>query len=237
MYRVAVVVFNRGLARGHNHSDRPDEGKPMQSPELPGWFLDLPHTGDEVLLLMAREAHCQAARDELTRRYWHTFPTNLRRWLRGYRLTPWELDDAHQQAFFWIQEAVRAFDPRQLSLPRGCSFHTFMQRVFRSRLADFLRSLRRNKKRFRLVAESDHWPKRLREQDLASDGHRDELRFQVDQALRLLDPSARALWQELSDGKRLRDLPQVLGVSYRTLKRRWRSLREQLISAFRRLKQ
>jgi RNA polymerase sigma factor (sigma-70 family) len=203
-----------------------------------GWFLDLLHTCDEVLLLLAREAQCQPARDELTSRYWHTFHTTLPRWVRGDRLTPWDLDDAHQQAFFWIQEAVRAFDPGQLSPPRGSSFHTFLRRVFRSRLADFLRSLRRNKNRFRLVAEPGDWPKGLlREQDLAPAGHRDELRLQLDQALRQLDPSARALWQALSDGKRLCDLPQLLGVSYRTLKRRWRKLREQLILAFRHLKE
>jgi hypothetical protein len=59
----------------------------------------------------------------------------------------------------------------------------------------------------------------------------------LDQALRLLDPSDRALWHALSDGKRLRDLPHILGVSYRTLKRRWRTLREQLILAFRHLKE
>jgi hypothetical protein len=59
----------------------------------------------------------------------------------------------------------------------------------------------------------------------------------LEQALRRLDPSARALWQALSDGQRLRDLPHVLGVSYRTLKRRWRHLREQLILAFRRPKE
>jgi RNA polymerase sigma factor (sigma-70 family) len=210
----------------------------MQSPDVQGWFLDLPHTCDEVLLLLAREAHCQPARDELTSRYWHKFQTNLPRWVRGYRLTCWDLDDVHQQAFFWIQEAVRAFDPGQLSLPRGSRFPTFLHRVVRSRLADFLRSLRRNNNRFRLVAEPDHGPKRLRrEQDLASAGHRDELQLQLDQALRLLDPSARALWQALSDGKRLCDLPQRLGVSYRTLKRRWRNLREQLILAFRRPKE
>ena len=34
------------------------------------------------------------------------------------------------------------------------------------------------------------------------------------------------------EGKRLRDLPQVLGVSYRTVKRRWRDLREKLALAF-----
>jgi DNA-directed RNA polymerase specialized sigma24 family protein len=133
---------------------------------------------------------------------------------------------------------VRAFDPGQLSLPRGSSFHTFLHRVVRSRLADFLRSLRRNKKRFRLVAEPGDWPKGLlRERDLAPAGHRDELQLHLERALRLLDPSARALWQALSDGKRLCDLPQRLGVSYRTLKRRWRNLREQLILAFRHLKE
>src|SRR5262249_13174299 len=214
------------------------DGEPMRSPEMQGWLLDLPHTCDEVLLLLAREAHCQPARDELTRRYWQTFPTTLPRWVRARRLTPWELDDAHQQAFFWIQEAVRAFDPGQLALPRGSTFHTFLRRVVRSRLADFLRSLRRNKSRCHLVGESDHWPERLlREQVPVSAGHREELQLRLDRALRLLDPSARALWHALSDGKRLCDLPQLLGVSYRTLKRRWRNLREQLILAFRDLKE
>jgi RNA polymerase sigma factor (sigma-70 family) len=166
------------------------------------------------------------------------FQATLPRWVRGHRLTPWDLDDVHQQAFFWIQEAVRAFDPGQLSLPRGSSFHTFLHRVVRSRLADFLRSLRRTKNRLRLVAEPDHGPERLlRDQNLASAGHRDELQRQLDRALRRLDPSARALWQALSDGQRLRDLPKRLGVSYRTLKRRWRHLREHLILAFRRLEE
>ena len=210
----------------------------MRSPEAQGWFLDLPHTCDEVLLLLAREAQCQPARDELTCRYWHMFQATLPRWVRGYRLTYWELDDIHQQAFFWIQEAVRAFDPGQLSLPRGSSFPTFLQRVVRSRLADYVRSLRRTKNRVRLVAEPGQWPKRrLRDQDLASAGHREARQLQLDQALRVLDPSARALWQALSDGKRLCDLPKRLGVSYRTLKRRWRKLREHLLLAFLRLKE
>jgi RNA polymerase sigma factor (sigma-70 family) len=175
-----------------------------------GWFLDLPHTSDEVLLLLAREAHCQAARDELTCRYWHLFKTNLPRWVQGSRLTSWEREDAHQQAFFWIQEAVRAFDPGQWFLPQGSGFQTFLKRIFRLRLADFLRSLRRNRKHFRLVQEPDHWPKRLRrEHNLASAGHREELHRHLEQALRQLDAPARALWQELSDGKRLGTFPTV----------------------------
>ena len=201
----------------------------MRNPEEHGWFLDLPHTCDEVLLLLAREAHCQPARDELTCRYWHLFRANLSRWVRGYCLTSWEREDAHQEAFFWIQEAIRAFDSGQLSLPQGSSFQTFMNRVYRLRLADFLRSLHRNNKYFRPVEALDDWPIGvLRVHNLASGGDREELQHRLEEALRELDPSARALWHELSQGKRLRDLPHVLGVSYRTLKRRWRSLREQV---------
>ena len=210
----------------------------MRGPGVQGWSLDLPNTCDEVLLLLAREAHCQPARDELTCRYWHLFKTDLPRWARSHRLTFWELEDAHQQAFFWIQEAVRAFNPTQLSLPQGSSFQTFLKRVVRLRLSDFLRSLRRNKKRFRPVEDPDGWPQTLlREKDLTSDGHQEELHLHLEKTLSLLDPPTRALWQELSKGKRLGDLPKLLGVSYRTLKRRWRNLREQLILAFRRLKE
>jgi RNA polymerase sigma factor (sigma-70 family) len=201
----------------------------MRNADEHGWFLDLPHTCDEVLLLLAREAHCQPARDELTCRYWQLFQASLSLWVRGYRLTSWDREDVQQEAFFWIQEAIRAFDSAQLSLPQGSSFRTFMKRVFRLRLADFLRSVHRNQKYVRPVRKLDEWPQRLlRDHNLASSGHGEELQLRLEQALRQLDPSARALWHELSQGKRLRDLPHVLGVSYRALKRRWRSLREQI---------
>jgi hypothetical protein len=57
----------------------------------------------------------------------------------------------------------------------------------------------------------------------------------LEKAATLLDPNARVLWNQLRQGKRLRDLPQVLGVTYRTLKRHWRKLREQLTWALRHL--
>jgi hypothetical protein len=61
------------------------------------------------------------------------------------------------------------------------------------------------------------------------------VKLQLEQAMNLLAPELRALWNELRQGKRLRDLPEVLGVTYRTVKRRWRKLREQLIRALRHL--
>jgi RNA polymerase sigma factor (sigma-70 family) len=166
------------------------------------------------------------------------FKTNLPRWVRRRHLTSWETEDAHQQAFFWIQEAMRAFDAVQLSLPHGSSFQTFLKRIFRLRLADFLRSLRRDRRRFRPALESDDWASNAPGGNLlASEGPQEERRLQLEKALSLLDCASRALWHELSQGKRLCDLAHVLGLSYRTLKRRWRKLREQLLQAFCHLKE
>jgi len=207
----------------------------MRASKEKGWFLDLAHTSDEVLLLFAQQARSQPARDELTCRHWRQLKTGLVRFAVRVRLTSWELDDAHQQAFFWIQEAIRAFDPRQLFLPQGSSFQTFLDRIIQLRLLDFCRSLNRRRKRFRLTGEQDHWPTdALVEKPLAFFCHGEEPRLQLDRTVSLLDPQARALWNELCQGKRLRDLPQLLRVSYRTLKRRWRQLREQLIRALHR---
>jgi DNA-directed RNA polymerase specialized sigma24 family protein len=200
-----------------------------------GWFLDLANTSDEVLLLLAREAASVPARDELTCRYWHQFGRSVRGSHVGKRLTAWEQEDAQQQAFFWIQEAILVYDLTQLSIAQGSSFRTFLQRVFRARLADFRRSLGRRKKRFCALTEPDHWLADLPRDTLYQ--RTESLGGQLAEALTLLDPPARALWNALLQGKRLCDLPAVLAVSYRTVKRRWRKLRLQLMSAFCRIAQ
>ena len=91
----------------------------MTVPKEQGWFFDLPRTCDEVLLLFAREASSQPARDELTCRHWNQFKARLPRYGIRLALTLWDLEDAQQQAFFWIQEAIRAFDTTQWFVPRG----------------------------------------------------------------------------------------------------------------------
>jgi hypothetical protein len=92
--------------------------------------------------------------------------------------------------------------------------------------------LYRRKKRFQLAGGQCNWLSgTLLEEAPLFAVPKDELHLQLDKALSLLDPQARALWKELRQGKRLRDLSPVLGVSYRTLKRRWRTLREQLSAA------
>ena len=202
-----------------------------------GWFLDLHHTCDEVLVLFAREAGCRAARDELTCRYWGKLRARLIRCEPCRGLGPWDLEDAQQQAFFWIQEAIRAFNPVQLFLLRGSSFQTFLNRVFRLRLLDFCRSLRRRATRFRLVGEQSNWPDTfLADEKFDLSGYGRELHLQLANAATQLDPDVRVLWNQVRQGKRLGDLPEVLGVTYRTVKRRWRKLREQITQALRLLR-
>jgi DNA-directed RNA polymerase specialized sigma24 family protein len=191
----------------------------MQGPRT-GWFLDARNTCDEVLLLLAREADCQPARDELTCRYWCRFKINLRRWAMPAGLVSGELEDAQQEAFFWIQQAIRCFDAVQLSRPGGASFQTFLKGVFRVRLRDFFRSVYRRNRRFRLSGDPERWPQSSLTNDTRDSPERlRELSRQVAVVVADLDHQARALWDELCRGKCLRDLPQILGVSYRTVKR------------------
>jgi DNA-directed RNA polymerase specialized sigma24 family protein len=200
----------------------------MSTSPCKGWFLDLQNTCDEVLLLFAREAQSQPARSELTCRCWQGFKASLH-YCDNHELTAWDIEDAQQQSFFWIQEAIASFDPHQLCHPRGSSFRTFLKRVIRLRVADFARSLRRSRKRFHAVGEVEHSLEDvLPRSRIASLGSNENLDLELEFALRHMDPLGRALWNEVRQGKRLCDLPQVLGISYRTVKRRWRSLRSQL---------
>ena len=192
-----------------------------------GWFLDLHHTCDEVLVLFAREAGCRAARDQLTYRCWGKLRARLIRCGPCRGLGPWDLEDAQQQAFFWIQEAICAFDLK------GSSFQTFLGRILGLRLMDFCRSMHRRNRRFRLSGDQERWPQSSLTNDTRDSPERPrELSRHVAVVVAALDHQARALWDELCEGKRLRDLPQILGVSYRTVKRRWRVLRDKLASVF-----
>ena len=86
------------------------------------------------------------------------------------------------------------------------------------------------------VGEPGDWPDTLlAEGNFGFSGNEPELHLRLEKAVTQLDPDARVLWTQLRLGKRLRDLPEVLGVTYRTVKRRWRKLREQLIQVLRQL--
>jgi RNA polymerase sigma factor (sigma-70 family) len=196
-----------------------------------GWLLDLAQTSDEVLLLLAREARHQAAGDELTCRYWQYFRTTLGRRSAQYGLNEWDCEDAQQQAYFWIQEALRAYDFGQLSLPTGSSFRTFLHCIVQRRLTDFCRSLQRRRQRQCSTVLSERWWEAFPVRQPPPADEYEQPLFHLLRALNSLNLSDRGLWNELCQGKRLGEVAKTLGVSYRTVKRRWRRLRQRLASS------
>jgi hypothetical protein len=116
----------------------------------PNWMLDLNATSDEVLLLFAREAKLRVAAEELTCRCWQKLKARLPALVARDPLSHWDLEDALQQAYFWIQEAIARYDSGQLRLPHGSSFATFLHRT----RTVFKRSASRVSFSARLVTES-----------------------------------------------------------------------------------
>jgi hypothetical protein len=93
--------------------------------------------------------------------------------------------------------------------------------------------MHRRNRRFRLSGDQERWPQSSLTNDTQDSPDRSlELPRHLAVVVAALDHQTHALWNELCAGKRLRDLPQVLGISYRTVKRRWRDLREKLALAF-----
>ncbi len=115
----------------------------MSEPAAKGYVLDLPNTCDEVLVFLAREAVRVAARDELISRYWPKVTKAISFLARKkYHFTR-DVEDAQQEAYLWIEEAIRAYDALQLGQPRGSSFRTFFRRVLQFKLAHHVRGQQR----------------------------------------------------------------------------------------------
>src|SRR4051794_13386424 len=102
-----------------------------------GFDLDLAVMEDEALVVLAEECEYGPARDELIVRYDHQIDRLLGWLARSYRLSNADLEDAHQNAIFWVVEAIQKYDTEQIGKVRGCSFRSFVSRVLVSRFKDF----------------------------------------------------------------------------------------------------
>ncbi len=87
------------------------------------FIFDLPPTVDEVVVLMAQAGIPGAANESVVR---FLTPTHelIQRLGHNKDLHPEDIDDAKQEAYFWIQEAIAKYDPWQMMKPDGCSFGT-----------------------------------------------------------------------------------------------------------------
>jgi RNA polymerase sigma factor (sigma-70 family) len=151
---------------------------------------------------------------------------------RSYRLTQADLEDARQNAVFWVVEAITKYDTEQIGKVRGCSFRSFVHRVLMSRFKDFTKHLRRVECHYdrstecavEEIAQADG----DEQEDPALIAEEKESNNRLQLTLSSLDSESCRLWQLLADGTSLRQIAASLDVSYDSIKRRRRKLIEQL---------
>jgi RNA polymerase sigma factor (sigma-70 family) len=201
--------------------------------------LDLSRMGDEALVILAQECAFRPATDELVRRYFERMSQLIARKARGLGLAS-DLPDAQQNAVFAMLEAIASYHTLEVAKPRGCRFRTFLGMVVLARFGDFVRQLRRLQRPCCGLHEAGErpavcqgWCPGSREGDPVEALARREAMARLHQALEDLDEALRGLWQELADGKRMRQIAREQGVSYERLKRQRRRLLARLAALLR----
>jgi RNA polymerase sigma factor (sigma-70 family) len=213
--------------------------RPHQSARQHLWYdLDMAGLEDEQLVVLVQECGSVPARDELISRC-----NDLKDWLilrRAARSGLQEADrmDAQQDAVLWTLEAIREYNTGQQVMPRGCRFRSFLYHVLLARFIDLLRRQRRRQARLRLGGDAfgslSSPPAPQRDGSPAGPGswggepqrgmERDELMARLQQELDRLGGRARALWDLLVRGMRLREIAATLDLSYDAAKRQRRKL-------------
>src|SRR3954462_1382676 len=177
--------------------------------KMRGFDLDLAVMEDEALVVLAEECEYGPARDELIVRY-DSQIDRLIGWLaHSYRLSHADLEDARQNAVFWIIEAIKKYDTEQMGKVRGCSFRSFVHRVLMSRFKDFTKHLRRVECHYDrstecAVEEISQADGNDEPEDPAVIAEEKESITRLQVPLSSLDNESSRLWQLLADGTSLR---------------------------------
>ena len=194
------------------------------------WFdLDLALMEDEALVVLAKEGEYGPARDELIVRY-DGQTRRLIHWLAHCRhYGHADVEDALQNALFWFVEAVDKYDTNQIGKLNGCSFRTFFYRVVTARFKDFTKHLRRIEGHYDRSTRCSHegflpGDTGRNPEDPAIVAETRDSMNRLQEKLRNLSEDSCYLWQLLSEGKSLRQIAELLGVSYDSAKRRRRKL-------------
>jgi RNA polymerase sigma factor (sigma-70 family) len=211
-------------------------------PTRKAYDLDLSRMGDEELVVLAQECGYLPAANELILRYHEWKDRLIAQKARRTRLTAADVQDAQQNAFFALREAINRYDTEAFVRPNGCSFRTFLRLVITSRFQDFVKHCGRTERHFdRHASDTGALETGTGEGDLRG-GRRNglgsdlndpaaavewqEALSRLEQALARLGEEARRMWELLATGMRVQALAKELGVSYDTAKR----LRQRLLA-------
>jgi RNA polymerase sigma factor (sigma-70 family) len=219
-------------------------------PTAPGngrkYDLDLSRIGDEELVVLAQECGYLAAAHALIARHLSWVNGLIARKARHTRLGAADVEDARQEAVFWILEGIAGYHTLELARPKGCRFRTFLYRLVGYRFLDFARRIWRRRshldRQARFVGPEAKLGTiritrrnraRLNQDNPASALIGQENRRRLDSALDRLGEQARRLWDCLASGMSLRDIAREQGLSYPQAKRQRRQLLANLVAQLR----
>jgi RNA polymerase sigma factor (sigma-70 family) len=208
--------------------------------------LDLSRVGDEELVVMAQECGYQPAAHALIGRL-HPWVNGLIARKAGHtRLGAADVDDASQEAVFWMLEGIASYNTLELARPKGCRFRTFLYTLVGCRFIDFTRRIWRRQSHVDRHARSVGPDAKLGTIKMTRGNrarlHQDtpasaligkENRLRLESALDRLGEQARRLWDCLASGMPLRDIAREQGISYPQAKRQRRQLLAHLIAQLR----
>jgi RNA polymerase sigma factor (sigma-70 family) len=207
--------------------------------------LDLSRLRDEELVVLAQECDYQAAAHALLARHHPWVNDLIARKAGPTRVGAADLEDARQEAVFWMLEGIAQYDTRELARPRGCRFRTFLYTLVGSRFIDFARRLWRQSRLDRQarwvgpqaqlgsIGATRESGFRLDQDNPASALVWQENRLRLESALDHLGEEARRLWDRLTSGMPLRDIAREQGLSYPQAKRQRRHLLAHLVAQLR----
>jgi RNA polymerase sigma factor (sigma-70 family) len=202
----------------------------------PHYDLDLGKFRDEELVVLAHECGFLPARQELLLRYYDWMRQCIAARARRAGLRAADVEDAQAEAVFSFLEAVARYETLQITIRNGCCFRSFLYTVLAARFLDFLRKLRRTRRRFGChFSDAPHGEDRSghgragpRNANLpavaASPAQQTEWRETMaclHRALQRLDDRLHLLWDRLAAGASLHEVAAEWGISYDRV-RRWR---------------
>lgn len=208
--------------------------------------LDLSKLEDEPLVIMAQEVGYEPARNELIDRLWPLCRQIVRRFAFRLGLQEPDLQDAQQDAVFWIIDAIGHYRGDESVRPGGCHFRSFLYCVLRDRFIDALRTGR--KYHLRNGGKLHRHPQEFETRDSESlgrlaicgavtatgnvpyDAQQSEWNIQLQDAVSHLNQRMQELWSLLRQGQSLRRIAIRLHCSYDQTKRLRRKLLATLVA-------
>jgi RNA polymerase sigma factor (sigma-70 family) len=190
--------------------------------------LDLSKMEDEALVVLAQECGFRPAADEVVLRYHEPMGRLIAQKARQTSLTEADLQDAQQNSFFALLEAIVRYNTLEMAKPGGCRFRSYLHLVTVARFRDFVKQVCRVQNRYSCSAWMDEAEVAGPCSDPAEAAARLEALGRLNKSLDGLGENLRVLWHELAAGKSLRQIARDWGVSYDALKRLRRKLLKQI---------